>query len=233
MSDFFRFARMASGENRLYIEGLLCRNEPWSADPLDMTAPSSLRAKLQELEGQPLTVVIDSQGGDAATGIAIYEALRQRSGVTRAEVYRAFSAASLVLCGCDKGQRLMASAGIVLIHNPACDACGDHRDMDRAVKYLEALKAGVLRIYAEASGLSEEELSRMMDDEVVMTAEGAINMGFADGILGVDAQNTTMRGYAQASMEATTKSIQAAIRAVEDKERAEIIRYLQDDQKKG
>lgn len=227
MNDFFRFARMESGENRLYIEGPLMPNDAPYAIPGDMTAPSELRKRLAELEGQPLTVVIDSPGGDFATGVAIYEELRRRSGVTRAEVYRAYSAASLILCGCDHGQRMMSPVGSVLIHNPACTAMGDHRDMRRAEEYLASLKEGVLQAYAAASGLSVEELSVMLDDEVIMSADRAIELGFADGVLGDQARQTTMRGYARASMEATTAAIQSAMRAAEDKERAEILRALQ------
>ena len=225
--SFYRFARMEKGGGtRLYVQGVMESDGPWwTIDGTPNTANAKgFRRELEKHEGEELTVVIDSPGGSVDAGIAMYGMLRQRSGVTRCEIYNAASAATLVICGCDKGERRISPASLVMIHNPALIAAGDHRDMERAGAYLDKLKDAVINAYEEATGLSREDLSRMMDDETFLTAEEAVEKGFADAILEKEAGAEMLRGMTpreigQVTMEASQAAIDEMIRTAENAER--------------
>lgn len=236
---FWRMARMEGGqEARLYVQGEMEGNAPWHWGPDgSVTAPDEMRRQMEAVEGQPLTVVIDSVGGDVLAGLAMYSLLRQRTGETKAEVYVAYSAATLVLAGCDKGKRLVSPGGTLLYHNPATFASGDHRDMARAQNFLASIKRSVIAAYQEATGKDEEELSALMDAETVYTGQEAIDAGFADGLLeapdaslkmGMDAHQ-----LARASMKATEDAILSALKRAEDTERARIALYAREMRERG
>ena len=180
-----RFATMdfSAGEARLIIQGEMVSATPWWAENGEAAAPDWFRAELGKVDGRPLTVVVDSPGGDVSCGIAIYEALRQRKGRTRCEIVRAYSAATLAVAGCDRGERYVSPAATLLYHNPATRADGDWREMEKAARFLKAVKDAAIAAYQENTGMTAEELSRLMDAETIYTAEEAIRAGFADALL--------------------------------------------------
>lgn len=102
MADFYRFEpRMEALGNdgqvlrkgaALYLEGAITPPRGWiDWDTFSYHPPQGFREQMEAIEGEELTVYIDSPGGDLSTGMALYTALRQRRGVTRCEVTRAYS----------------------------------------------------------------------------------------------------------------------------------------------
>ena len=172
MTDFYRFEPVMETPGpdgqavrkgaALYLEGAITPPRGWiDWDTFSYHPPQGFREQMEAIEGEELTVYIDSPGGDLSTGLALYTALRQRRGVTRCEVTRAYSAATLALAGCDKGQRFLSPGATLLYHNPAVTAEGDHRDMARAQRMLATLKDAVVAAYAESSGMDADAISAL------------------------------------------------------------------------
>ncbi len=226
MDKFYRFARMEDGGARLMIDGPLEPDDPWMGDQ-GVCAPRAFREALSAYEGQPLTVVIDSPGGDVSVGVAMYDALRARKGETRAEVLRAYSAATLPLCACEKGKRAISPLGTVLIHNPSCGAYGDHHEMRKAQEFLRVLGAAAASAYAQAMDKPIEEVTALMERETVWGAQEAVDNGIVDAIQDGEAGAALMHSYARASMAATERALRAAARTQDAQERAEILRQLE------
>ena len=130
----------------------------------------------------PVTVWINSPGGDCIAASQIYSMLIDYPGVVTVKIDGiAASAASVIaMAGTEV---LMAPTALMMIHNPATMAFGDHNDMKAAVKMLDEVKQSIVNAYAIRTGLSDEELSRMMEAETWMNAKKAIALGFADGML--------------------------------------------------
>ena len=78
---------------------------------------------------------------------------------------------------------LMAPTSLMMIHNPATVAFGDHVDMQKAIDMLEEVKESIINSYEIKTSLPRKQLSRMMDETTWMNAKKAIELGFADGIL--------------------------------------------------
>ena len=93
----------------------------------------------------------------------------------------AASAASVIAMAGTKG--LMSPVSMMMIHNPATVAMGDHTDMEKAIAMLDSVKEGIINAYKIKTGISRKELSAMMDSETWMDANKAVELGFADGIL--------------------------------------------------
>lgn len=130
-----------------------------------------------------ITMRINSEGGDAFAGLAIYNLLKEQKVPVNIVVDGiAASAASLpVMAGTNV--RIPKSA-MLMIHDPATMTFGGVHDHQNGIKNLETTKRAVLAAYASKTGLTEDRLSQMMTDETWMTGEEAVSMKFADSVGG-------------------------------------------------
>ncbi|MBO4393413.1 MAG: Clp protease ClpP [Spirochaetales bacterium] len=153
-------------------------SESWFDD--DVT-PAMFKDELYADTG-PVTIWINSPGGDCIAASQIYSMLIDYPGTVTVKIDGvAASAASVIaMAGTEV---LMAPTALMMIHNPATMAFGDHNDMKAAVKMLDEVKQSIINAYSIRTGLSDEELSRMMEAETWMNARKAIALGFADGML--------------------------------------------------
>lgn len=152
--------------------------ESWFDD--DIT-PAMFKDELFSGAG-PVTLWISSPGGDCIAASRIYSMLMDYpSEVTVKIDGLAASAASVIaMAGTTV---LMAPTALLMIHNPATAAFGDHADMQSAIEMLDEVNQSIINAYEIRTGLSPKQLSRMMDDETWMNAKKAIELGFADGML--------------------------------------------------
>lgn len=93
----------------------------------------------------------------------------------------AASAASVIAMAGTKV--LMAPTALMMIHNPATAAFGDHEDMQKAIEMLSEVKESIINAYEIKTGLSRAKLSHLMDAETWMNAHKAMEIGFSDGVL--------------------------------------------------
>lgn len=93
----------------------------------------------------------------------------------------AASAASVIAMAGDSV--LMSPVSMMMIHNPATIAFGDHMEMAKAIEMLDGVKDSIINAYAIKTGMSRAKLSRLMDAETWMDATKAVELGFADDII--------------------------------------------------
>ena len=176
--------------------------ESWFDD--DIT-PAQFREELFAGSG-PVTVWINSPGGDCIAASQIYTMLMDyKDDVTVKIDGIAASAASVIaMAGTEV---LMAPTALMMIHNPATIAMGDHEDMQKAIEMLNEVKESIINAYEIKTSLSRAKLSHLMDAETWMNANKAVELGFADGILEDEkAVEITIPAYAF-----SRKTVQAAL----------------------
>jgi len=126
-----------------------------------------------------LTVRLNSGGGIATEGAAIHALLARRAGRTDVVIEGiAASAASLIAMVGEKVT--MAEGSIMMIHDPSGVTFGTSADHSKTVEALEALATAYARVYAAKSGMTADECREIMKRETWLTAEEAIEQGFAD-----------------------------------------------------
>lgn len=168
----------------------------WLYDYFDIAAfsPGVIRQALQENPaGEDLVLEINSIGGNVFAGFEIYTLLRGAECPTVAEVQSlAASAASTVMSGCSRV--LMSPVAQVMLHQPAIDTCGNIDDHDRSVRMLESIQRSIVNGYVTRCGskTSRRHLENLMDRESWLTAQEAVEIGLADGILGDDDGNAAL-----------------------------------------
>ncbi|MEO0624086.1 MAG: head maturation protease, ClpP-related [Pseudomonadota bacterium] len=143
-----------------------------------------LQAFVQELtalNGEPVTVSINSPGGDAFLGIAIYNALVRYPGEVTVRIDGiAASAASLVAMAGDR--IVVPENGFIMVHNPASIAAGTDADFRRVADNLEKVREAYAQTYAKRTGAEQTAVQAFMDGETYFTAQQAKNNGFATEI---------------------------------------------------
>ena len=141
--------------------------------------PSQLRQELAEFTGNELTVSLNSGGGDVFAGLEMYNALRELDATVTIRVDGlAASIASIIAMAGDT--IIMSPGSLMMIHRPSVFAGGNIDDLDKAKEILLKIEDSITPIYAERSGLSIEKIAEMLEVETWMTADEAVELGFAD-----------------------------------------------------
>jgi ATP-dependent Clp protease, protease subunit len=128
----------------------------------------------------PVTVNVNSPGGDMFEGLAIYNLLREHPAeVTVRVMGMAASAASIIAMAGDRIE--MGLGSFLMIHNSWGMVIGNQADMRKAAETFAEFDAAMADIYAARTGLDAAEVAQMMADETWLRPETALEMGFADG----------------------------------------------------
>lgn len=145
------------------------------------TSGDVLVALAQIDDDAELDVMINSGGGYAMDGAAVYAMLGRRSGVTNVVVDGiAASAASLIAMA---GNTITMSAGaVMMIHDPAGMTFGNSADHAKTIEGLEALATSYARVYAARSGKTVEQARAIMKAERWFAPDDAVAEGFADAV---------------------------------------------------
>ena len=148
----------------------------------------------------PITLWINSPGGDCIAASQIYSMLMDYQGEVTVKIDGiAASAASVIAMAGTKV--LMAPTALIMIHNPSMMAFGDHNEMEKAIDILNEVKESIINAYELKTGQSRAVLSHLMENETWMNAKKAIELHFADGILEDSKKDAPVEAYAFASKE--------------------------------
>lgn len=152
--------------------------ESWFDD--DVT-PALFKDELNAGRGD-ITLWINSPGGDCVAAAQIFNMLSEYPGKVTVKIDGlAASAASVIaMAGTEVW---MSPVSMMMIHNPATIAWGDHTEMKKAMKLLDAVKESIINAYVRKTGQGRAKLSHLMDAETWMDANKAVELGFADDIL--------------------------------------------------
>ncbi|NSL04186.1 Clp protease ClpP [Blautia glucerasea] len=164
-------------ERILFMNGVIAE-ESWFDD--DVT-PALFKDELNAGTGD-ITLWINSPGGDCVAAAQIFNMLSEYPGKVTVKIDGlAASAASVIaMAGTEVW---MSPVSMMMIHNPATIAWGDHTEMKKAMELLDAVKESIINAYVRKTGQSRAKLSHLMDAETWMDANKAVELGFADDIL--------------------------------------------------
>lgn len=154
------------------------------------TTAKRIAAALRSIGKGPVTVNVNSPGGDMFEGLAIYNLLREHPAeVTVRVMGMAASAASIIAMAGDRIE--MGLGSFLMIHNSWGCVCGNQQDMRDAAELFAEFDAAMTDIYVARSGAKSEDVAAMMAKETWMRPEKAIDLGFADATFDAPDYDTT------------------------------------------
>lgn len=143
---------------------------------------------------EKLRIKMDSVGGDLIQGVAIRNFLKGYVGEVTVEVIGLAASSATVICtGADRVE--MHTGAFYMVHNPATIAGGDAKQLQHDAEVLKKMETEMAQLYADgikrrdkANGATDAELlakvKKWMDEETWLTAQEAVDYGFADTVLG-------------------------------------------------
>lgn len=179
---FWRFvdaAKSESGEAEVEFFGPISEYSWWG----DEVTPKTFKDQLYAAgKNGPVTVKVNSPGGEVFAAAAIRSILQDYPGRVTADIIGlAASAATVVVGGADVVK--MRDTAMFMIHDPSTVAWGTIEDMRQVVTVLEQVKETILNGYQSRTKLGRDELAEMMRDETWMTASQAKEHGFVDEVV--------------------------------------------------
>lgn len=142
-------------------------------------------AKLKDLSPsiKDLDIRLNSPGGDVFDGVAIYNRIKDFKRKRQGEitVFVDGWAASIASVIAMAGDRVIMGVGsTMMIHKPMSGKFGNANELQELIDLLDDVEENIINIYKRKVDLSREEIKLMLSEETWMSAETAIENGFAD-----------------------------------------------------
>ena len=191
----------------------------------DEGTPQLFKDELNSGDGD-ITVWINSPGGDCVAAAQIYNMLSAYKGNVTIKIDGiAASAASVIAMA--GNTVLMSPVSMMMIHNPATIAFGDHNEFAKAIEMLDEVKESIINAYVIKTGLSRTKLSHLMDSETWMNANKAIELGFADDVISDGKSEDTSEATVMFSRKAVNNALFNKVAAKVQKTKPTVIDQAQ------
>jgi ATP-dependent protease ClpP protease subunit len=134
---------------------------------------------LRKIGANPVTVNVNSPGGDLFDGIAMYNMLAAHPGKVTVNVMgMAASAASVIAMAGDEIN--MGLGSFIMVHNSWGMVIGNRHEMSQAATLFETFDSAIMDVYEARTGAARSEIEALMDAETFLAPARAIELGFAD-----------------------------------------------------
>jgi ATP-dependent Clp protease protease subunit len=140
-----------------------------------------MAAALRSIGDRPVTLQINSPGGDMFEGIAIYNLLRgHKAKVTVHVMGWAASAASVIAMAGD--EIVMGLGTFMMVHKPWGGVIGTDDDFLEAHELFKQFTSALVDIYEARTGRKRAEIADIVAAETFMGPTEAVAKGFADKV---------------------------------------------------
>jgi ATP-dependent Clp protease protease subunit len=129
---------------------------------------------------------INSPGGSFSAMSAIYDTMNYvRPDIQTVCLGMAASAAAVLLAAGTKGKRLALPNSTILIHQPSMgqQSYGQSSDIEIQADEIQRIRTLMEKMLADATGQTTEQISKDVDRDKYLTAEGAKEYGIIDDLL--------------------------------------------------
>ena len=157
-------------------------------EPINDETAAAITSQLLYLEAEnsdePITIYINSPGGNISSGFAIYDVMNKiKCPVHTMVMGIAASMAAFILCSGSRGSRYALPNASIMIHQPKGAIEGQAADVEIYAKRLVDLRQELYKIMAKNTGMSYEEMAYACERDNYLTPKKALEMGFIDKII--------------------------------------------------
>lgn len=180
-------AQSESGEVEVELFGPISEYSWWG----DEITPALFKSDLYEKgAGNPVTVLVNSPGGEVIAASVIRTILQEYPGKVTADIIGlAASAATVLVTGADHIR--MRESALFMIHDPSGIAWGTIDEIKSFLEVLKTVKDGIVDTYETKTKMERDKLAKLMSDETWMTAREAKEHGFIDEVVANSMKKST------------------------------------------
>jgi ATP-dependent Clp protease protease subunit len=178
-----RYERSFDIYSRLLRERIVFLGQPVEDDIANVITAQLLFLEAEDPD-QEISLYINSPGGSAYAGMAIYDAMQYvKPDVRTICTGMGMSAAAMILCGGASGKRFVLPNAKVMIHQGSGGFRGSPADIQIAAKEILSLTRRYAEILAKHTGHDVEQVMRDIDRDRFLGPADAVEYGLADHIL--------------------------------------------------
>lgn len=135
--------------------------------------------------GGPLTIRMNSYGGDVIAASRMRAIIQDYPGRVTVRIDGIAASAATVVATAGDVVKIQDTA-YYMIHDPMVMfflASLNIEDLGRLLREMKSVKDGIVNAYEHKTGLSRGRLASMMTNETWMSAQEAVDLGFADQVI--------------------------------------------------
>jgi len=157
--------------------------------PISDDVSNAVMSQLLVLESmdpdRDIILYINSPGGSFTALTAIYDTMRfVKPDIQTVCLGQAASAAAILLAAGASGKRMALPNSRILIHQPYTEGTyGQTSDIEIQANEILRMRELLETMISEATGKDQEQVSRDIDRDKILTAEAAVEYGIVDAIL--------------------------------------------------
>ena len=179
-----RYERSFDIYSRLLRERIVFLGQEVNDDIANLIAAQLLHLDAQD-PGRDIWLYVNSPGGSAYAGMAIYDAMQYvKSDVATVCLGMGMSAAAMILCGGAAGKRYALPNAKIMIHQGSGGFRGTPADIQIAAREVLSMTRRMAELIALHSGQALDKVMRDIDRDRFMTPEEAVEYGIVDRIIG-------------------------------------------------
>jgi ATP-dependent Clp endopeptidase proteolytic subunit ClpP len=171
---------------KINIKGVIVPNdykEVYEWLGMEAVSPKEILDQLnQAKKGEIIEVEINSGGGSVYAGSEIYTALMEYKGDVIVSIVGIAASAASVIAMAGTTTKISPTAQI-MIHNVSSGVIGDYRDLQHEAEVIKNYNVSIANAYVLKTGLSQDELLKLMDAETWLNAQQAKEKGFVDEVM--------------------------------------------------
>jgi ATP-dependent Clp protease protease subunit len=178
-----RFERSFDIFSRLLRERIVFLGSEVEAGAANLIVAQLLFLEAEDPD-EDIRLYVNSPGGDAYAGLAIYDAMQYvKPDVQTYCIGMAMSAGAMILAGGAAGKRHVLPNSKVMIHQGSGGTRGTPADIQIAAREILALTHRYAEVIARHSGRDVEQVIKDIDRDRFLTPEDAVEYGLADRVL--------------------------------------------------
>ncbi len=168
--------------SRLLLDRIIMLTET-----IDSGTAASIIGQLLYLESQnpeePITMYINSPGGNITDGLAIYDIMNKiNCSVNTVCTGMAASMAAFLLCA-GTGTRYAMPNSTIMIHQPLGGVQGQATDIAIVANRILNLKTKLYTIFSKKTGSTYDQIAKACERDNYLSPEEALSMGLIDKII--------------------------------------------------
>jgi ATP-dependent Clp protease protease subunit len=178
-----RFERSFDIYSRLLRERIVFLGTEVSDVSANLIAAQLLFLEAEDPD-KDISLYINSPGGSAYAGMAIYDTMQYvKPDISTVCVGMAMSAGAMILCGGAPGKRFALPNSKVMIHQGSGGFSGTPADIQIAAREILEMTGRMAAIISKHSGRPHDEVMRDIDRDRFMDPEEAVQYGLVDKVL--------------------------------------------------
>ncbi len=153
---------------------------------LDYTSPSKVNDALASAQDEEIILNIASNGGDVFAASEIYSAVKMNGKPVTVNIQGLAASAASVIAMAGETVNISPTAQI-MIHKAWSQPAGNAEDLQHEANVLNGVDQSIAAAYELKTGMNQTDILQLMSNETWLTAQDAVDKGFADNIMFVDA----------------------------------------------